>query len=98
MSEVWRMPDKARRVLQAAAVEAHGRPGVYITRDQVLHRANLSEVAEFWTIAEYLDQKGWINEADPDYGIFVVTPEGALHINYKRPQEVAVCSESSYYV
>jgi hypothetical protein len=40
-------------------------------------------VAEFWTIAKYLDQKGWIDEADPDYGIFVVTPEGIDQaINY----------------
>lgn len=74
--EVWEMPEKARRVLQAAAVEAYGRPGVYVVRDRVMSRANIPDVAEFLAIAEYLDDKGWIAEADPDYGIFVLTQEG----------------------
>jgi len=30
----------------------------------------------FRAIAEYLDAKGWINEADADYSIFVVTQAG----------------------
>jgi hypothetical protein len=74
--EVWGLPEKARRILQAAAVEAYGRPGMYVTREQVMQRANISDLAEFLAIAEYLDRRGWINEADADYGIFVLTSEG----------------------
>ncbi len=74
--EVWGLPEKARRILQAAAVEAYGRPGMYVTRDQVMQRANISDLAEFLAIAGYLDRRGWINEADADYGIFIVTSEG----------------------
>lgn len=76
MSEVWGIQEKARRVLQAAAMVAHGRAGLYIIMDQVMNRANLSDPEEFRTIAQYLEGKGWISEADPDYGIFVLTPEG----------------------
>jgi hypothetical protein len=68
--------EKARRVLQAAAVEAFGRPGAYVTRDPVMRRASVSNLDEFWTIATYLDEKGWIAEADDDYGVFVVTTAG----------------------
>jgi hypothetical protein len=70
------MPKEARRVLQAAAVEAYGRPGMYVLREPVMQRVNISDVTEFLTIAQYLDQRGWIAEADADYGAFVLTPEG----------------------
>jgi predicted transcriptional regulator len=76
VSEVWGLPEKAHRVLQAAAVEAHGRTGTYVTMTPVMNRANLSDLEEFRSIAEYLQGKGWIDEADPDYGVFVLTPEG----------------------
>jgi predicted transcriptional regulator len=76
VSEVWGLPEKARRVLQAAAVEAYGRTGTYVTMNPVMNRANLSDLEEFRSIAEYLERKGWIAEADPEYGIFVLTPEG----------------------
>ena len=76
LSEVWGMPEKACRVLQAAAVEAHGRPGLYVVRDQVMERANMTDPEEFRAIAEYLEKCGWIAEADPDYGVFVLSPEG----------------------
>jgi hypothetical protein len=68
--------ESARRVLQAAAVEAYGRPGAYVTRDPVMQRANISDLKEFWTIVGYLEERGWIAEADDDYGIFVVTATG----------------------
>ena len=42
MSEVWRIQEKARRVLQADAMGAHGRAGMYIIMDQVMNLANLS--------------------------------------------------------
>ena len=66
----------ARRVLRAATVEAHGRPGAYVTIDSVMARANISEVEELRQIAQYLQSRGWIAEADADYGIFVVTHAG----------------------
>ncbi|MDQ3966044.1 MAG: hypothetical protein M3246_06290 [Actinomycetota bacterium] len=68
--------DRARRVLQAAIMEAFGRAGVYALRDCVMQRANISELEEFWALAEYLDRKGWIAEGDDDYSIFVVTAAG----------------------
>ncbi len=76
VSEARAIQEKARRVLQAAAVEAYGRPGAYVSRDPVMRRSNISDLEEFWVIAGYLDKKGWIAEADDDYGIFVVTPAG----------------------
>ncbi len=75
-SEARATREKARRVLQAAAVEAYGRPGAYVTRGPVMRRANVSDPEEFRAIAEYLEGRGWIAEADDDYGVFVVTPAG----------------------
>jgi hypothetical protein len=71
-----RQIEKARRVLQAAAVEAFGRPGAYVTRDLVMRRANMVSSEDFIAIAEYLEERGWIAEADADYGVFVVTALG----------------------
>ena|SRR5215216_3599340 len=68
--------ETARRVLQAAAVEAFGRPGAYVTRDQVMQRANMADTEHFITIAKYLEERGWIADADADYGVFVVTASG----------------------
>ena len=75
LSEVWGMPEKARRVLQAAAVEANGRPGMYVVMDQVMYRANITDPEEYRAIAGYLEERGCIAEADLDYGVFVLTPE-----------------------
>ena len=63
-------------MLQAAAMGAYGRPGVYVQRSPVMHRANISDVAEFMAIAVHLQRRGWIAEADADCGIFVLTLEG----------------------
>jgi predicted transcriptional regulator len=76
LSEVWGLQEKVRRVLQAAAVEAYGRPGMYVIMSQVMKRANISDPEEFRTIARHLEESGCIAEADPDYGVFVLTPEG----------------------
>ena len=57
-------------------MEAYGRPGMYVVMAQVMRRANISDPEEFRAIAEYLEERGWIAEADPDYGVFVLTPEG----------------------
>jgi hypothetical protein len=42
LSEVWGIQEKARRVLQAATVEAYGRAGMYVIMEQLMSRANLS--------------------------------------------------------
>jgi hypothetical protein len=68
--------ETARRVLQAAAVEAFGRPGVYVTGERVMGRAAMVDLSLFLRIAEYLEERGWIDEADADYGTFTVTVEG----------------------
>ena len=68
--------ETARRVLQAAAVEAYGRPAAYVTQDRVMKRANMVDKEYFKVIAKYLEERGWIAEADDDYGVFVVTVSG----------------------
>ncbi len=70
------LSEKARRVLQAAAVEAYGMPGAYVSREPVMQRANISDVEEFRAIAEYLEGRGWIAEAHEDYRAFVITVAG----------------------
>ena len=65
--------ETARRVLQAAAVEAHGRAGAYVTQEGVMQRANMVDAQHFRTIARYLQEQGWIADAEADYGIFMVT-------------------------
>ena len=72
--------ETARRVLQAAAVEAYGRPGAYVTRDLVMKRANMTDTEHFRTMAKYLEERGWIAEADTDYGVFVVTTSGIAEV------------------
>ncbi len=76
MDEAWPLQKRARRFLQAAAVEAYGRSGAYVVQNSVMQRAGISDPKEFWAIAEYLEERGWIAEADDDYSIFVVTPAG----------------------
>jgi predicted transcriptional regulator len=68
--------ETARSVLQAAAVEAHGRPGAYVAQDRVMQRANMVDTERFRTIAKYLEEQGWIADADADYGVFIVTASG----------------------
>jgi hypothetical protein len=68
--------ETARRVLQGAAVEANGRPGAYVTREGVMQRANMVDVEHFRTILRYLEEQGWIADADAEYGVFVVTASG----------------------
>ena len=68
--------ETARRVLQAAAVEANGIPGAYVTREGVMQRANMVDAEHFRTIARHLEERGWIADADADYSVFVVTVSG----------------------
>jgi hypothetical protein len=72
--------ETARRVLQAAAVEAHGRPGAYVTQDTVMQRANMVDTEHFTTIAKCLEERGWIAQADADYGVFVMTASGIAEV------------------
>ncbi len=65
--------EPALGVLQAAVEEAHGRAGVYVTRDRVMKRANMEDSDHFKAIAEYLEKRGWIAAAGVDYLAFVVT-------------------------
>ena len=66
--------ETALRVLQAVVEEAHGRAGVYVTRDRVMQRVNMVEDSKhFKAIAEYLEERGWIAAAGVDYLAFVVT-------------------------
>ena len=51
--------ETARRVLQAAAVEAHGIPGAYVTQEGVMQRANMVDAEHFRTIARYMQEQGW---------------------------------------
>ena len=79
VEDAWlaeRLRESLRRVLQAAAVEPFGGPGVYMTRSRIMERAGMSDLTMFLAIAEYLEERGWIAEADADYGVFVLTPEG----------------------
>ena len=78
MVEKWpEVPrETARRLLQAAAVEAFGRPGAYVTKGRVMQRANMVDLESFRKMAEYLEERGWIAEADADYAAFVVTASG----------------------
>jgi hypothetical protein len=62
--------------LQAAAVEANGRAGAYVTREGVMQRVNMVDAQHFRTIARYLEEQGWIADAEADYGVFMVTGAG----------------------
>jgi hypothetical protein len=50
--------ETVRRVLQAATVEAFGRPGAYVTRDSVMARSNISDPEEFRRVARYVESRG----------------------------------------
>ena len=68
--------ETARRVLLAVAVEANGRPGAYVFQEGVMQRARMVDAEHFRTIARYLQEQRWIDDADADYGVFMVTGAG----------------------
>jgi hypothetical protein len=39
-------------------------------------RAAMVDLELFLRIAQYLEDEGWIDEADADYGMFTLTVEG----------------------
>jgi hypothetical protein len=68
--------ETARTVLLAVVVEAHTCPGAYVTQEGVMQLANMVDAEHFRTIARYLQEQGWIADADADYGVFRVTSAG----------------------
>ena len=66
--------------MQAAAVEANGIAGAYVTQEGVMQRANMVDAEHFRTIARYLEEQGWIADADADYGVFRVTASGIAEV------------------
>jgi hypothetical protein len=41
-----------------------------------MQRTNMADAQHFRDMARYLEERGWIAEADADYGVFVVTTSG----------------------
>ena len=68
--------ETARTVLLAVVVEAHACPGAYVTQEGVMRQANMVDAQHFRTIARYLQEQGWIADAEADYGVFRVTGAG----------------------
>jgi len=54
----------ALRVLQATVEEAHGRAGVYVTRDRVMQRVHMEDSEHFEAITEHLEERGWLGAVD----------------------------------
>ena len=61
-------------------MEANGIPGAYVTQEGVMQRANMVDAEHFRTIARYLDEQGWIADADADYGVFVMSASGITEL------------------
>ena len=57
-------------------MEANGRAGAYVTQEGVMQRANMVDAEHFRTIARYLEEQGWIEDADAEYRVFVVSASG----------------------
>jgi len=72
--------ETARRVLLAVVVEGNGIPGAYVFQEGVMQRAHMVDAEHFRTIARYLEEQGWIDDADADYGVFRVTASGIAEV------------------
>jgi hypothetical protein len=72
--------ETARRVLLAVVVEANGSPGGYVIQEHVMQQANMVDAEHFRTIARYLEEQGWIAEADADYRVFRVTASSIAEV------------------
>ena len=72
--------ETARRVFLAVVVEANGRAGAYVIQEHVMQQANIVDAEHFRTIARYLEEQGWITEANADYGVFRVTASGIAEV------------------
>jgi hypothetical protein len=47
-----------------------------VTQDRVMQRAHIADTEHFKVIAQYLEHRGWVAEADADYGVFVLSASG----------------------
>jgi len=72
--------ETARKVLLAVIVEANARPGAYVVQEHVMQQANMDDAEHFRTIARYLEEQGWIEDADAEYGVFRVTASGIAEV------------------
>ena len=59
-------------------MEANGSPGGYVIQEHVMQQANMVDAEHFRTIARYLEEQGWIAEAD--YRVFRVTASGIAEV------------------
>ena len=57
-------------------MEANARLGAYVFQEHVMQQANMVDAEHFRTIARYLEEQAWIEDADADYGVFRVTGAG----------------------
>ena len=67
-------------VLLAVVVEANGRPGVHVFQEGVMQQANMVDAEHFRTIARYLEEQGWIADADAEYAVFRATASGIAEV------------------
>jgi hypothetical protein len=42
----------------------------------VMQRAHMADTEHFKVIVEYLEERGWIAQADADYGVFMLSASG----------------------
>jgi hypothetical protein len=45
-----------------------------------MQQANMDDAEHFRTIARYLEEQGWIEDADAEYGVFRVTASGIAEV------------------
>jgi hypothetical protein len=74
--EAGQLPGKVLLVLQAAVADARGDPGVYVSRARVMEQTAITDLEEFVGVAEYLADRGFIDEGVNRYELFVVTLRG----------------------
>jgi hypothetical protein len=72
--------ETARKVLLAVIVEANARLGAYVVQEHVMQQANMDDAEHFRTIARHLEEQGWIEDADAEYGVFRVTASGIAEV------------------
>ena len=46
-----------------------------------MQRANMVDAQHFRTIARYVEEQGWIVDADADYGVFRLTASGIAEVD-----------------
>jgi hypothetical protein len=76
VSEAGQLPEKALLVLQAAVRDAGGDPGVHVSRARLMEQTAITDLEEFVGVAEYLAERGFIDEGVNRYELFVVTLRG----------------------